>query len=117
MQHLASYQRKVFVKDHPPVFARALLASGGEEQTLLAGTVLGVTADGKLHVYVDDDMLPHSILAEDAAIPASGDQYALIYVHAAVIAPELVWDESVSAAQQKTALETLRSKGIYAAEA
>jgi hypothetical protein len=117
MFDIATYQRKTFLKDHPPVFARALLASSGAEQTLLAGTVLGISDDGKVHAYVAGDMLPHAVLAEDVVIPASGDKYALIYVHAAVIAPELVWHDDVSAAQQRAALDRLRTIGIYVSEA
>ena len=47
------------------------------------------------------------VLAEDVAIPAEGDAYALVYVHAAVIASELIWDDGVSAADQQEALDRL----------
>ncbi|MCL2791086.1 MAG: head decoration protein [Desulfobulbus sp.] len=117
MEHLASYQRKAFLKDHPPVFARALLGSTGAEQMLLAGTVLGIKKDGKQYVYVDDEMEAHSILAENVIVPPSGGQYTLTYAHAAVVAPELIWDSSVTATQQQAALADLRLKGIFAAEA
>jgi hypothetical protein len=107
----------MFQKDHPPVFERALLGSTGSEKTLLAGTVLGIR-DGKQFIFTATaGMEAHSILAEDVIVPASGDQYALTYTHAAVIAPELIWDEGVTATQQKTALEALRVKGIHASEA
>jgi len=124
MQELGSYQRKSFLKDHPPVFARALLGSTGEEQTLLAGTVLGRLASGKQYAYIVDEeegpmsgMEAHSILAEDVIVPAAGDKYALTYVHAAVVAPELIWDDSVTATQQQAALAALRLLGIHGAEA
>jgi len=116
-KHLGTYQRRSFLKDHPPVFERALLGSSGSERTILAGTVLGLR-DGKQFVFTaTTDMEAHSILAEDVVIPASGDQYALTYTHADVVAPELIWDESVTATQQKTALAALRVKGIHASEA
>jgi hypothetical protein len=127
MKQLATYTRRGFLKDHPPVAKRVLLGSGAAEVTLLAGTVLGIkAADGKYYAYTaattggqtptpiyDADCL----LAEDIAVPASGDAYALAYMHAAVIEPELVWAEGVTAEQQKAALKALRAKGIYASEA
>ncbi|MDR0477666.1 MAG: head decoration protein [Desulfobulbaceae bacterium] len=119
METIAKYQRKAFLKDHPPVLARALLGSTGSEQTLLAGTVLGIKEDGKQYAYSGDgdDMEARSILAEDVTIPASGDKYALTYVHCDAVAAELIWDDSVSAAGQYDALDELHSNGIYAAEA
>ena len=41
MQHLESYRRPAFLKDHPPVMQRMILASAGSEELYLAGTVLG----------------------------------------------------------------------------
>ena len=127
MKQLASYERRVFLKDHPPVPKRVLIGSTGAEYTLLAGTVLGVkTADGKSYAYTaamtaDETPAPvytaDSILAEDVTVPATGDMYALAYMHAAVIAPELEWGTGVNADQQKAALSALRAKGIYAGEA
>jgi hypothetical protein len=128
MKHLATYARRGFLKDHPPIGKRVLLGSGAQEVTLLAGTVLGVkAADGKLYAYtaatvtVDDVTTPvydaDCLLAEDITVPASGDIYALAYVHAAVIDAELVWADGVTAEQQRAALKVLRAKGIYASEA
>ena len=57
------------------------------------------------------------VLAEDVAIPAKGDAYALVYVHAAVIASELIWDDGVSAADQQAALIELRKVGVFAGDA
>ena len=58
------------------------------------------------------------VLAEDVAIPAEGDAYALVYVHdAAVIASELIWDDGVSAADQQAALTELRKVGVFAGDA
>ncbi len=117
MQDLGRYQRKAFLKDHPPVAARLLIGSTGSEATLLAGSVLGLKAeDGKHYAYTAGTQAA-AILAEDVTVPASGDIYALAYLHAAVVAPELIWAESVSADQQKTALAALRGQGIYANEA
>ena len=115
MKQIASYQRRAFLKDHPPVLARVLIGSTGTEHDLLAGTVLGL-ADGK-HAAFTGDTGASVILAEDVTVPASGDKYAQAYAHAAVVAPELLWDESVTAEQQKAALEQLRLRGIYASEA
>ena len=123
MEMIARYQRKAFLKDHPPVMARALLGSTGSEQTLLAGTVLGILANGKQAAYAVEaegplaGMTAHSILAEDVVVPAAGDQYALTYVHCDAVAPELTWADGVNATQQQAALAALRLKGIYAAEA
>lgn len=115
MKTIATYQRRAFLKDHPPVLARVLIGSTGTEFDLLAGTVLGI-ADGK-HAAFADGTEANVILAEDVTVPASGDKYATAYVHAAVVAPELIWDESVTAEQQTAALTALRAKGIYASEA
>ncbi|MDR2891607.1 MAG: head decoration protein [Deltaproteobacteria bacterium] len=115
MKNLGTYQRRAFLKDHPPVLARVLLGSTGTETTVLSGTVLG-NKDGKHFIYASDQTAS-CILAEDTTVPASGDQWAMAYVHAAVVAPELIWDEGVSAEQQKTALTALRGMGIYASEA
>ena len=46
MQHIETYQRKAFLRDHPPVMVKVELASQAEEQTLLAGAVLGKSATG-----------------------------------------------------------------------
>lgn len=40
MQEIASYKRRVFLKDHPVVTQRIVLSSAGTAQTLLAGTVI-----------------------------------------------------------------------------
>jgi hypothetical protein len=127
MKQLAKYERRVFLKDHPPVTKRVLIGSTGAEYTLLAGTVLGIkAADGKSYAYTaamttDETPAPvyevDCLLAEDVTVPAAGDMYALAYMHAAVIAPEMLWADGVTAAQQQTALAALRSKGIYAGEA
>jgi hypothetical protein len=127
MKQLATYARRGFLKDHPPVSKRVLLGSGASEVTLLAGTVLGIkSADGKYYAYTaattgEGTPVPvyeaDCLLAEDIIVPASGDAYALAYMHAAAIESELVWADGVTADQQKTALKALRAKGIYAGEA
>jgi hypothetical protein len=115
MKNLATYQRRGFLKDHPPVTQRVLIGSTGTALTLLAGAVLGFK-ENKYGAY-SADADADCILAEDIIVPESGDMYALAYMHAAVIAPELVWAEGVTAEQQKSALVALRAKGIYASEA
>jgi hypothetical protein len=114
-KELGSYQRRAFLNDHPPVLTRVLLGSTESEVTLLAGTVLGLDDDGKHYAY-DSDFDASCILAEDATIPTSGDQWAMAYLHAAVVVPGLIWNDGISAADQKTALAQLRAKGIYASE-
>lgn len=106
MKEIARYERRVFLKDHPPVTERVLIASSGEDRTLLAGTVLGVDA-GKHDAWTDGKEAS-CVLAEDVDVPAAGDAYALAYVHAALIAPELTWADGVSATDQKTALAAQR---------
>lgn len=115
MKEIARYERRVFLKDHPPVTHRVLIASTGEARTLLAGTILGLDS-GKYDAWTAGKEAS-CVLAEDVDVPASGDVYALAYVHAALIAPELVWADGVSATDQKTALEALRGKGLFASEA
>lgn len=115
MKTIASHERRTFLKDHPPVIVRKLISSTGEEQDLLAGTVLGVK-EGKLGEFVPGAQAD-SILVADTTVPESGDVYALVYNHAEVIASELTWGEGVTATEQKTALEAFRGKGIYASEA
>jgi len=115
MDEIARYQRRAFLKDHPPVLARLLIGSTGGESTLLAGSVLGLK-DGKHGAYATGTQAA-AILAEDVTVPATGDIYALAYLHAAVVVSELIWADGVSAADQKTALAALRGQGIYANEA
>ena len=113
MQEIASYKRRVFLKDHPVVTQRIVLSSAGTAQTLLAATTVGADAkpgDGETAALL-------GVLAEDVAIPAEGDAYALVYVHAAVIASELIWDDGVSAADQQAALTELRKVGVFAGDA
>lgn len=126
MQEIASYERRVFLKDHPVVMQRIVLSSAGAAQTLLAGTVIAaktVTATSATTVGAyakpgeGETAALLGVLAEDVAIPAEGDAYALVYVHAAVIASELIWDDGVSAADQQAALTELRKVGVFAGDA
>lgn len=116
MKQLASYQRRAFLKDHPPVTERVLIGSTGSETAILAGTVFGLKT-GKHEPWTSASDAVSCILAEDVTVPASGDVYGLAYVHAAVIAPELIWADGVSATDQKNALADLRALGLYASEA
>ena len=108
------------------VTQRIVLSSAGAAQTLLAGTVIAaktVTATSATTVgpYAKpgdgETAALLGVLAEDVAIPAEGDAYALVYVHAAVIASELIWDDGVSAADQQAALTELRKVGVFAGDA
>lgn len=115
MKTITSYERRTFLKDHPPIMRRVLLHSTGTEQELIAGTVIG-EKNGVRGEFASG-ATAHGILVADVTIPVSGDMYALVYVHAEVVASELVWGEGVTAAEQQTAVEALRSRGIYANEA
>ena len=126
MQEIASYKRRVFLKDHPVVPQRIVLSRAGTAQPLLAGTVIAaktVTATSTTTVGAyakpgaGETAALIGVLAEDVAIPAEGDAYALVYVHAAVIASELIWDDGVSAADQQAALIELRKVGVFAGDA
>ena len=108
------------------VTQRIVLSSAGAAQTLLAGTVIAaktVTATSATTVGAyakpgeGETAALLGVLAEDVAIPAEGDAYALVYVHAAVIASELIWDDGVSAADQQAALTELRKVGVFAGDA
>ena len=116
MKQLAAYERRAFLKDHPPLLERKLIASTGAETTYLAATVLGLKS-GKHEPWTSASDSVECILAEDVIVPATGDAWALAYVHAAIIASELVWADGVSATDQKTALSKLRALGLYASEA
>lgn len=133
MQTIATYSRTAFLKDHPPVLARMELTSTGTEQTLLAGTVIGsitkttTTGSGESAVTTSTTTIGAweaagsgetaallGVLAGDVTVPASGNAFADVYVHAAVVAEELQWADGVSATEQKTAIINLRAIGIYA---
>ena len=49
MQEIASYKRRVFLKDHPVVTQRIVLSSAGTAQTLLAGTVIAAKTAAHAH--------------------------------------------------------------------
>ncbi len=132
MQEIASYKRTVFLKDHPVITQRVILSSTGSAQTLLAGTVIAAKTVGKTEsgattattmtgAYAKagegETVAMLGVLAEDVSIPAEGDAYALVYVHAAVVASALVWDDGVSAADQQAALTELRKVGVFAGDA
>lgn len=113
MRHIESYQRPAFLRDHPPILARMILASTGSEEVYLAGTVLGRDADGNLGPWTADSAGVEGVLAGDVTVLAGGAS-ADVYVHAGVVAQELIFADGVSAADEQTALALLRSRGIYA---
>lgn len=113
MQRMASYQRPAFLGDHPPVMQRMILASVGAEATYLAGTVLGRDADGNLGQWTATSSAIDGVLAGDVTAPASGGVSVDVYVHASVLAQELIFADGVSATDEKTALGALRAQGIY----
>lgn len=113
MKVLDSYTRPAFLRDHPPILARMVMASGEEEATFLAGSVLGRDSSGNLVPWTKDCVNVEGILAGDVVVPASGGASADVYIHASVVAEELVFAEGVSAEDEKKALAALRDKGIY----
>lgn len=112
MQRIESYQRPAFLNDHPPVLAHMLLTGGEEESTFLAGTVLGRSAE--LAAWTKESASVAGILAGDVTVPASGEALADVYIHASVVAEELIFADGVSAEDQKTAIAALRAVGVYA---
>lgn len=114
MHRIESYQRPAFLKDHPPILARRILDSGDGEVTFLAGTVLGRDADGKLGAWTAASASVEGVLAGDVTVPASGGASADVYVHASVVAEELIFADGVSAEDEKAALAALRAVGVYA---
>lgn len=114
MQRIETYQRPAFLKDHPPVLARMILASGDGEVTFPAGTVLGRDAEGRLGAWTAASASVEGVLAGDVTVPASGGASADVYVHASVVAEELIFADGVSADDQKTAIAALRAVGVYA---
>lgn len=62
MEHIASYQRKPFLKDHPPIMQTVMLVATATEQKLLAGTVLGIKDDK--HAPLSTGFEANAILAE-----------------------------------------------------
>ena len=113
MKQIDSWTRAAFLCDHPPVLARMVIASSAAETTLLAGSVLGRDATGKLGMWTKDSDCVEGILAGDVTVPASGGASADVYIHASVVADELIFADGVSADDEKQALAALRDKGIY----
>lgn len=113
MKQLDSYTRPAFLRDHPPVLARMIIASGEAETTLLAGSVLGRDSSGKLVPWTKDCPDVEGILAGDVVVPASGGASADVYIHASVVAEELIFADGLSADDERRALAALRGKGIY----
>lgn len=111
MQEFARYQRPAFLNDHPPVLARMNL-TGIPGATLPAGAVLGRTGDGDLGLWTKDRTVT-GILAGDLEIPASGNALADVYIHASVVAEELIFADGVTAEEELQALAALRGVGIY----
>lgn len=113
MQILETYQRKAFLRDHPPVMVKVELASQAEEQTLLAGTVLGKTASAAGAYKAGEGEEPIGVLVEDVTVPASGNAFASMYIHADMVQENIIFDETVNAENQKKAIAKLRQQGIY----
>lgn len=113
MKQIDSYTRPAFLRDHPPVMARMIMASNDAETTYLAGSVLGRDAKGSLCLWTKNCSGIEGILAGDVVVPANGGASVDVYIHASVVAEELIFAEGVSADDEKTALAALRDKGVY----
>lgn len=113
MKTIDTYTRPAFLGDHPPVLARMILASMAAATAVLAGSVLGRDSTGKLVPWTKDCASVEGVLAGDVTVPASGDANADVYIHASVVAEELIFADGVSADDKRTALAALREKGIY----
>ena len=111
MQEFARYQPPAFLNDHPPVLARMNL-TGIPGTTLPAGAVLGRTDDGELGLWTKDRTVT-GILAGEVEVPASGNALADVYIHASVVAEELIFAEGVTDEEARQALAALRGAGIY----
>lgn len=116
MNDLGSYQRRTLVKDHPVIQERRVIASGTDEEAYIPGTVFGLNTAGKLEPWKAEGLTSPCILAEDVTVPATGDQYAQVYVHGAFVRSQLVWSDGFSADNQKKAIAALRAAGLYATE-
>ena len=122
METIATKSSNPFLREHPVITQRVLLTSGDEEQTLLAGSVIGkveaTTGENASPAFQGlfgskPDMEPVGILAADVTVPASGDAWGTVYVHCAALASGLLWDESLSANDQATAIAALRGVGVF----
>ena len=121
METIATVSSNPFLREHPMITQRVLLTSGEEEQTLLAGSVIGkvTTGEGESATTFQGlfgskaDMEPVGILMADVIVPATGDAWGTVYVHCAALASGLIWDESVSANDQATAIAALRGLGVF----
>lgn len=111
MQILETYQRPAFLRDHPPVLARMTI-TGIAGAVLPAGSVLGRDASGNLGLWTRDRTVA-GILAADVKVSASGTAPADVYIHADVVAEELVFADGVTADEERQALAALRTVGIY----
>lgn len=124
METVASFENKAFLGEHPVITARVIITSTGTEQTLLAGSVIGVTLTDSDDDAVDaginglygqyiNDMDPVGILQSDLVVPASGNAWCSVYVHCAALADGLSWADGVSATEQATAIAAMRKIGIF----
>ena len=113
MHNLATYSRPAFLGDHPPVLVRMIIDSDGTETDLAAGSVLGRDSSGKLELWTAGSSEVAGILAGDVTVPADGGAVVDVYIHASVVAKELVFADGVSSDDKKNALVALRQKGIY----
>ena len=121
METIATTSSNPFLREHPVITQRVLLTSGEEEQTLLAGSVIGKGTSGEGESAgtfqglfgSQAEMEPVGILAADVTVPASGDAWGTVYVHCAALASGLLWDESCSATDQATAIAALRGLGVF----
>ena len=113
MKELATYSRPAFLGDHPPILAAMRIKSDGTEKTIPAGSVLGRDSAGNLGPWSGEFCDAAGILAGDVTVPAAGDAICDVYIHASVVATELVFDAALGEEEILGALAALRLKGIY----
>ncbi|MFI3270785.1 MAG: hypothetical protein R3Y11_01605 [Pseudomonadota bacterium] len=143
MKTVAGFKNKVFLAEHPVITQRFILSSSGEEELLIAGSVIGVTvAATEVELDTDDasqdvaddnavaetetveankiflygkypNMEPLGILQGDVRVPAEGDAWATLYVHCAAVSDGLTWADGISADDQAAAVAALRKIGIF----
>ena len=113
MKELATYSGPAFLGDHPPILATMLIEGDGAEKTIPAGSVLGRDSQGRLGPWSDDFCDAAGVLAGDVTVRAGEDAVCEVYIHASVVASELVFDAALDGEEIRNALAALRLKGIY----
>ncbi len=116
LQDEVTYQRKVFLRDHPPIIMPVKLQAGSAKQELLAGTVIGKnTQNSQIGIYkATEHEEPLGILIEDITVPTGGNgAIGHIYVHADCVKENIIFDNAVNAENKTKAIAKLCALGVY----